>query len=1241
MLPPLLDLASNPNYAFKLAERVLEEHHIPFYTRLLEDTAPYIQLVGISDDLGTLSPVFIPKDGEGSGSLVIRAGDAELSMPVTVKRRMVMTGSLVARYFRGHRTLVGLFRLMGDPLPRGAGGERVQVRMDDCSNACVYRHQGVADEEGFLLIEIPADHLGPGPYRIRADVVDRPGASGWACSFRLPAGGMGELQVALQLDRASCAPGGTVLGTVSVRTADERPVPSARLSITAGAASGDRDSTYARIDRDADGEGVYSFKFTLPSSIPGMSDFYVAVSASKGAMSGFAERELPVEPDPGDLVAVTERSALRQGVPNRVFFLSLDSHYTLSSRIVPSPEAKAASRGPGRASMVITPGDTLEEKVIVNSTGSQGKIAGKSFSFPVEKSAGAVLMRPDHYFFRKGEPLSLECFSTLPDGALYVDLLMGGAVVGTETINIRGGSGRKVIIPPQDLAGIVELRAYDTGGPSGRLADSCAVHYSPWRQGTPEIAPYRQEAVPGEMLPLAFRIPASLAKDGGQFFECALYRQGEDGASFLPAAPALVEGREPLKNRLLPSIMACRDDLAREALSLLFFRSPGDCTPCRPPLLPGVLYYEPLIRAGKDGTATVSIPLPPYNCKGEFRIRGLTFQGEAGGKVATFQPYSCEFPYFSPFITEGDFISLPVKLVNYTDKAREVLVDLSKKPWFELSGEKKKKIQLGPYGDGTVLFPFRAVVPGFHKVAAGTAMEGAVQEVRRDLAVVPRAAEESSHKAGLMTGEAKFLLHYPEGSRDRKISLVLYPGASALVLRARDGLRERPLLTPMSASSLLYTAALDREGAEKLSSAAQREREDILAEALRELRRFRRTGGGYGESGHLPGLLYTAAAIRAQKMAGVEDGFYAQDCGWLLSRRRSDGFWPGEEGASSLSLTAFIIWALGDGKPEIAGQVASKMVKEAMESKDSLSMALVLCALQGEHEQKTSCQALSRELSAWPGREGPAVKSEAPAEYGDGSLGGSLLASAFSVLAPGGELSDEGQKKTVARFLLAHALGDGTWGPSLRTPLAVEALARLYGKHSWKGTLELETGGRRSHVITVGGEDTRMYRTIDLSGALSGDTLELLMHGRGEGLLFYQISSSYLKSAPAGETATMERCFDPVKVKCGQSTRFSLTWKPGALFSAFAVLETPLPWGSSIDPGVLEEYIRNGSLLGYREKKGKLSLYVNTKANAGTFSFPVKMNVPCRVELRPAEIRDYYNDRRRERSSFSSLEVEE
>jgi uroporphyrinogen decarboxylase len=49
----LMDLALDPGYARTLAERVLEEHHIPFYSRLLREAAPYAQIVLVSDDLGS------------------------------------------------------------------------------------------------------------------------------------------------------------------------------------------------------------------------------------------------------------------------------------------------------------------------------------------------------------------------------------------------------------------------------------------------------------------------------------------------------------------------------------------------------------------------------------------------------------------------------------------------------------------------------------------------------------------------------------------------------------------------------------------------------------------------------------------------------------------------------------------------------------------------------------------------------------------------------------------------------------------------------------------------------------------------------------------------------------------------------------------------------------------------------------------------------------------------------------
>ncbi len=42
----------DPYYAQKVAEVVLEKYHLPFYDLLLSNTGSYVQIVGISDDLG-------------------------------------------------------------------------------------------------------------------------------------------------------------------------------------------------------------------------------------------------------------------------------------------------------------------------------------------------------------------------------------------------------------------------------------------------------------------------------------------------------------------------------------------------------------------------------------------------------------------------------------------------------------------------------------------------------------------------------------------------------------------------------------------------------------------------------------------------------------------------------------------------------------------------------------------------------------------------------------------------------------------------------------------------------------------------------------------------------------------------------------------------------------------------------------------------------------------------------------
>lgn len=58
----LVDLALNPHYAAQLAQRVLEEYHLPYYSLLLEAAGPEVQMVMVSDDLGSQNGlIFSPR----------------------------------------------------------------------------------------------------------------------------------------------------------------------------------------------------------------------------------------------------------------------------------------------------------------------------------------------------------------------------------------------------------------------------------------------------------------------------------------------------------------------------------------------------------------------------------------------------------------------------------------------------------------------------------------------------------------------------------------------------------------------------------------------------------------------------------------------------------------------------------------------------------------------------------------------------------------------------------------------------------------------------------------------------------------------------------------------------------------------------------------------------------------------------------------------------------------------------
>ena len=144
--------------------------------------------------------------------------------------------------------------------------------------------------------------------------------------------------------------------------------------------------------------------------------------------------------------------------------------------------------------------------------------------------------------------------------------------------------------------------------------------------------------------------------------------------------------------------------------------------------------------------------------------------GVAEKELRTFQPFFVEHDP-PKVLTQGDEISLPVVLRNYSERQQTLLTELKPESWLSnaLTGRAEGNGRIG--GDARVVFTFKAesrANPGKQRVSARNAETG--DAVEREVEVHPDGQEISFTAGKILAGD--------DGTLDLQIPQRQYPGPS-------------------------------------------------------------------------------------------------------------------------------------------------------------------------------------------------------------------------------------------------------------------------------------------------------------------------------------------------------------------------------------------------------------------------------------------------------------------------------
>lgn len=339
---------------------------------------------------------------------------------------------------------------------------------------------------------------------------------------------------------------------------------------------------------------------------------------------------------------------------------------------------------------------------------------------------------------------------------------------------------------------------------------------------------------------------------------------------------------------------------------------------------PETLLWQPELITDKRGRALLEFKLADSLTTWKLYAFATTESGEAGfveREIKTFQPFFAELDP-PRILTEGDEISLPIPLRNYTDKTQRVSVSIELNAWSSILNQSSQQVLVSPDSTQNAVFTFRAnavVRDGKQRVTARAESEG--DAVEKVVTVLPNGREMVDVQTSTFTNTATFGVDFPDGALpgNRTAELKIYPNLLAHVAESSEGLLKRPYgcgeQTTSSTYPNLLMLKLEKEFGTPLNKDLKSKAEAYLGEGYTRLLNYQTPSGGFSYWGRndTPNVALTAYILRflndAKEFIDVDETFIERASDWLIKQQQADGSWSAGN-AGNDSSTAYVLRSL-------------------------------------------------------------------------------------------------------------------------------------------------------------------------------------------------------------------------------------------------------------------------------------------------------------------------------------------
>lgn len=684
---------------------------------------------------------------------------------------------------------------------------------------------------------------------------------------------------------------------------------------------------------------------------------------------------------------------------------------------------------------------------------------------------------------------------------------------------------------------------------------------------------------------------------------------------------------------------------------------------------PETLYINPEIITDRNGMAEISVPLADNITTWRMSMIASTQRGTLGtatSSLKVFQDFFVDLD-LPVVLTQGDQVSLPVAIYNYTDAKGEVRLKLKDEDWFALvddSGEKSVDVDSQHVGGSQ--FTLEAKRIGKFKLTLTAQMRGNTKRadvVVREIEVVPNGREQNIVFNGQLELKANHTLEFPPTAIDgaSKIFVRLYPGPLSQIIEGMDSILRMPggCFEQTSSSTYPNVLALDyMKRTKKLTPEVHAKAEGYIANGYQRLLTFEVQSGGFSWFGQAPAnkILTSYGLMEFYDMSKVYDvdpRLIQRTQQWLVSQQQADGSWKPDtqfinEGATNrynkdvLRITAYIAWSLGNsGYPGAAVQKAGEYIqKNLSEKSDPYTLAVIAnFAVDSGKDPEFTRQAMQVLLDARTEKDEQAWwSSEETGVYSTGTSA-SVETTGLAVQA----LLKWGRAAGTTRKALAYVTSKkdatGAWGSTQATIMALRALllASEKGTADLRGTVEIAVNGKTTEKLVLTPENNDLlhqfvFKEIESSGS---NLVEIRYDGKGT--LGYQAAGQYFipwDQEGEKEPFSISVNYDRTKLAQDDIVAATATMRNNLPKSANMVMvDLGIPPGFDLLSEDLQEYqeksskLKSGRLEKFSQTATQAILYFNAFAAGETvqLKFRLRAKYPVRTRTFQSRVYEYYD----------------